>query len=201
MVRLIQANLRRSSLAVDCLVKDMVTWKTPTIALIQEPYLGSRKSEEPRGFPQIFNCQAVGNNPRAAIVSLGCETLPCPDYTGRDVTTCQVTLAKGGEAFLVSVYCDIKIMSVPEEVRNLFRDMPGANIVLCLDSNAHSKSWGCPDTNPRGEIMEEFIVNHDLTLVNSGNADTFDSSRSSTIIDITLCTKTNGLKAVGLDGT
>ena len=149
MVRLIQANLRRSSLAVDCLVRDMVMWKNPTIALIQEPYLGGRKSDEPRGFPQTFKCQSGGNGPRTAIVSLGCETLPCPEYTGRDVTTCQVSLAKGGETFLVSVYCDIKIMALPVEVHNLFRDMPGANVVLCLDSNAHSRSWGSPDTNPR----------------------------------------------------
>ena len=49
MVRLIQANLRKSSLAVDCLVKDMVTWKSPTIALIQEPYLGGRKSDRAEG--------------------------------------------------------------------------------------------------------------------------------------------------------
>ena len=152
-------------------------------------YLGSRNSDDPKGFPQTFRCQAGGNSPRSAIVSLGCELLPCPDYTGRDVTTCQVTLAKGGEAFLVSVYCDIKIMSIPQEAQNLLRDMPGANIVLCLDSNAHSKSWGSPETDRRGELMEDFIVHHDLILVNRGTAATFDSGRATSIIDITLCTR------------
>ena len=186
MVRVvIQANLQRSGLATDCLVRDIGVRHHPVIALIQEPYLG--KQGKPLRIPAAFECYYGESNPRAAIIAHKSNLLLCPSYTSRDVTTCQITLETGEVAYLVSVYCDILVSELPKELLALLREQQSANIVLCMDSNAHSTLWGCQEPNSRGEMMEEFIMTNNLVVCNRGTEPTFATRRASSIIDITLC--------------
>ena len=59
-------------------------------------------------------------------------------------------------------------------------------IVICANSNAHCDLWGNDGTNHRGEILKDFIFQHDLTLQNVGNEPTFLGRDANTSIDITL---------------
>ena len=54
------------------------------------------------------------------------------------------------------------------------------------DCNGHSTLWGCAETNNRGEILEEMIFQHNLKILNVGNDPTFQNSRFTSIIDISL---------------
>ena len=58
-----------------------------------------------------------------------------------------------------------------------------------MDANAHSRMWGSSASNPRGDMIEEFIFHHDLSLCNKGTQPTFVARGTSTIIDITLCSR------------
>ena len=91
--------------------------------------------------------------------------------------------------YIVSMYCDIKHHYLPEEIYKLLRENPEANVVIGMDSNAHSPMWGCKDTNKRGELVEEFIVLHNLMVCNQGAKPTFVTSRANSIIDLTLCSR------------
>ena len=128
MVRVIQANLQRSGLATDCLVRDIGVRHHPVIALIQEPYLG--KQGKPLRIPAAFECYYGESNPRAAIIAHKSNLLLCPSYTSRDVTTCQITLETGEVAYLVSVYCDILVVSC----RRSYWHSSGSSRVLILSS-------------------------------------------------------------------
>ena len=46
------------------------------------------------------------------------------------------------------------------------------NLIIGMDSNAHSVLWG-DETNSRGEWMEEFILDSNLTIENIGRKPTF----------------------------
>ena len=107
---------------------------------------------ETNGVPNSLGCYYGGDDSRTAIITYKCNLLLCPPYSGRDVTTCQMSLEGGDEVFVVSVYCDSLKKEVPCEVVKLLQENRGANFLICMDANAHSPMWGGGDeTNPRGK--------------------------------------------------
>ena len=67
--------------------------------------------------------------------------------------TCQLPHDDGKEVYLVSMYCDILYQQVPNEAMKLLEENTEANVIIGMDSNAHSPMWGCEDTNKRGEMI------------------------------------------------
>ena len=61
-----------------------------------------------------------------------------------------------------------------------------------IDSNAHHPAWGSPDINAKGTILENFLSNYNLNILNEGNVPTFARKNCATHIDITVTT--NSLK-------
>ena len=89
---------------------------------------------------------------------------------------------------LCSAYLDITKDVWPDLLQELTAHCARKQIklVLGLDCNAHSPLWGCDDSNPRGESLEERIIQNNLFVHNEGNTPTFSSHLGESIIDITL---------------
>ena len=64
-------------------------------------------------------------------------------------------------------------------------------LIVGIDSNSHSLLYG-NETNRRGEIFEEFILNNQLTVENVGRTPTFQSAMGQSIIDVTLTKNLGG---------
>ena len=62
----------------------------------------------------------------------------------------------------------------------------GCSVVIGLDTNAHSVLWECISSNNRGENLEEFIAQYNLSVLNVGSKPTFKSRNGQSIIDVTL---------------
>ena len=62
-----------------------------------------------------------------------------------------------------------------------FCEDKGLPLVCGLDCNAHSALWGSPDTNKRGEDLEEFIFQKNLFVQNVGSTPTWMARGSSSI--------------------
>ena len=71
-----------------------------------------------------------------------------------------------------------------EALLQLYQQLPHP-CLLIGDFNAYSRSWGCTTTDTRGRIMERFINETDLVLMNSG-APTHPNSSTDTSIDLSL---------------
>jgi hypothetical protein len=54
-----------------------------------------------------------------------------------------------------------------------------------IDSNAHHPIWGSPKANARGEVLESFLTENNLHVLNHGNTPTFTRINCATHIDIT----------------
>ena len=65
-----------------------------------------------------------------------------------------------------------------------------------MDSNAHSSLYG-PSNNARGDQFEDLVLQHGLTVENTGNTPTFETQRGGrliqTFIDVTLTRDIAGL--------
>ena len=159
------------------------------MCLLQEPYLFNKGIKLfPRG---IQVSQGVTDRgPRACILSsLDMGLSLVPQYSGRDITTCRwEDKLNHREVYFVSVYSDIELLSINPELMRLvdYANNKSIEVVIGIDSNAHSTMWGCETNNQRGDMFEDFIVSNMLTLQNIGSNWTFESTIGKSIIDITL---------------
>ena len=88
---------------------------------------------------------------------------------------------------MISLYLDSKVLGFPNEFKELIRNIGDYDIIIGTDSNSHSTVWNSPLTDKRGELLEKFLIDNDLSCGNVGNNPTFmNGSGFSTIIDLTL---------------
>ena len=183
-----QQNLQHCTTGTSEMAKDMTSEgsKKQMICLIQEPYVGKKGLVGyPRGINRYF-CR--NSEARAAILSMNIDLWLCPSFSGRDVTTCIWNTAEQGEIYLVSVYMDGTVQRIPKQLIDLMESGGDKKIIVGADTNAHSTLWGYDRSTARGDLLEEFIFQYDLTCLNNGNTPTFKTCRAESIIDITLVT-------------
>ena len=127
----------------------------------------------------VFNIFAERGG-RTALVTKGMNTWKVPQYCSKDVIVCQTKL--------VSLYLDSKVLSFPNEFKELIHKKGDYDILIGTDSNSHSTVWNCPATDRRGELLEEKnLIDKNLSCLNVGNNPTFkNGSGDSTIMDLTL---------------
>lgn len=183
-----QINLQHSKVATTNLVQHLQL-QTPFIALIQEPWIHGNKI---MGLgPQIIS-HSGSQSPRSAIIhSRGFQIWNIPELTDRDITTCSWNTGSSNstlnEIILISGYWDIHSPGLPTTLNKAITHCQDNNIpfICSLDSNAHSTLWGCGISNERGTILEDYLIELGVNLLNKGNESTFSSPVGSSIIDIT----------------
>ena len=77
----------------------------------------------------------------------------------REITVCSLYLPPGIPLPVV-------------ELRQLFLELP-APVLVVGDFNAHSTAWGCDTTGTRGHLLETFISDESLCVLNTGQSTHF----------------------------
>ena len=193
MVNFSQINLHKAS-AASILAGQSIEKKKQSILMLTEPHtVHSKVVSMPSNSTLIYDrkCPPGGPPPRAAIVaSPDLKVNPMDSWCSRD---CAVGMAKihGKQTLLVSLYCDIKAPVISQTLDKLV-DMctkKGLPVLICMDSNAHSDLFG-PDSNARGEELEDFILSNSFYVENIGETPTFETMRGTNLIqshiDVTL---------------
>ena len=186
-----QVNLRKSFAATNLFASQL---HTSTIGLLTEPYHYKNKICKLGYNFELFPETTQSAPPRAAIlVPKGMHPIFLPQLSGPDVT---VIYFKRHHLLMVSGYCDGKLPMIQPWMERImdYVNTKGCKVVLGLDSNAHSELYG-QETDGRGEILENFILQHNLEIENRGNIPTFSTLRGETLatsfIDITLSRNTD----------
>ncbi len=89
---------------------------------------------------------------------------------------------------LISAYWDITFPNIPPTFTNAIMEAIDKHyqILIGIDANAHHPAWGSPDTNIRGTLLENFLTNLNLHILNEGTTPTFLRKNCATHIDITI---------------
>jgi len=153
------------------------------------------KSNRVTGFDSSHSLiydRTCAENPRAMLYILNnINVWPMADFTSRDMATARIKTTEA-EFIIVSLYMDITVDvdvclgSLTKLIRNARRQR--LEVIIGTDCNAHSTLWGSPDTNVRGECLEEFLFDMNLVVTNVGNIPTYENAVAATIIDLTLST-------------
>ena len=156
----------------------------PAVCMITEPCTAfSKVSQVPPNHVCIPNA-TLAERPRAALfIPKDLSFVFLEQLSNSDCTVALLQTAQN-KILLASVYLDSNGPVVPEWLTNLisFIDNRKLAAIIGFDSNAHSQLYG-PDTNERGKIFEEFILNNSLNVENRGTAPTFHAFRRGRNID------------------
>jgi ribonuclease HI len=131
---------------------------------------------------------ALGKSPRACIrATAKINVWTVDEFMDRDICTiaCEI---EGRLTYLASAYLDINFPVRNPRMEALVNRCEALAIplILGMDSNSHSPLWGCREANARGEELENMITEKNLIVANTGDTSTFVTSRSESIIDVTL---------------
>ena len=89
-----------------------------------------------------------------------------------------------------SIYIQPKYKPNIQELDNLINQLPPP-IILLGDFNAHNVLWGSQHTNTSGTLIEKFMADHDLCLLNDGsNTYLHPGYGTFSAIDLTICSPT-----------
>lgn len=178
-----QINLNKSKLAHDNMCH-LISKDKASIFLIQEPYW--YKGRIP-GIPRNYSIYGEINSRAITIVKDDLNCIYINEFSSADITTCCIMLG-GKKRYFMSLYLDINKSPISATLVDFaeYINAKNENAIIGADSNAHSVLWNCDETNPRGEVLEEFIMQYNVHICNRGNKATFVSSRYATIIDLTL---------------
>ena len=189
-LKCIQLNLHHSRLATDNLTK-IIEEENTDILYLQETYeIRNKIAGIPRRL-KIFTA-GVGKH-RAAIVvnNEHLDTILIKQLSDEDTVVLEI-IHRGLRMIIASLYFDITrhIDSDLRKIEKIVQHAKGAGALIAIDSNSRSSLWHDVITNKRGRILEEFLLNQQLYILNEESQQTtFRSSRGASNIDITV---TNG---------
>jgi hypothetical protein len=179
-----QLNSHKSLISLNTFFEETFTG-TNNIALIQEPPL---KSGRCIGVPTPLTCLTTTAKPRAAIIhNPSLEIWQVPHLSDRDCQTAIWHNDKMSPILLISAYWDITSPTIPHCLTKAVTEAINKryHLFIGIDANTHHPAWGSPDTNSRGTMMEAFLTNINMYILNEGNTPTFRRKNCATHIDIT----------------
>jgi len=86
-----------------------------------------------------------------------------------------------------SLYLPSSLRWTKEDLEELLSELPPP-LILLGDFNAHGVSWGCFNNDSKGKIIQDFLLQHNLSLMNNGSM-TYLSPASGlqSAIDLSIC--------------
>lgn len=165
------------------------------IIVLQEPYsLAGRIKGYAELKARIYHPNV--NTPKVAIIvkNPNLDVLQLKMEDTKHVAAIQV-IAGTYEFYLISAYFQFShpvepYLEVLDRCINRIKSKKAnSEIVICADVNALSTSWFSRSTNERGDLVEDFIMDNNLIVINKKSEHTTYASPSGTSnIDITLAT-------------
>ena len=85
----------------------------------------------------------------------------CPQYSAHVIVTCLAKM-NGVNFYFVAAYFYGKIPKIPDELLLLVDSRGNSEVIIGVDSSAHSSLWGWDITDKRGELVEDIMATYDL---------------------------------------
>ena len=184
MTQIIQWNCRGySSNYEDCisLIKDY----NPKVLLLQETMLGNLKPKPPSGYSLHVSTTAgrpIPGDGLAFLIRNGIPYKPCPLQTNLQALAFQIKCTR--LYTICNIYLSHHENITIQQLINLYHQLPPP-VIIAGDFNAKHLLWGNTLSDRRGHIVESFLNQSPLILLNTGDPTHFHlQSGVSTAIDL-----------------
>ncbi|CAM1321192.1 Uncharacterised protein g7709 [Pycnogonum litorale] len=176
-LKIAQLNVGKSRLATDNLFQSIVE-DNFDILFITEPYTMNNLVDS---FPGCAIFQSSSHETRvksAIVVPPGPLTFSMNNTYDNENVICVQTIVEGNTLSFISAYfepqTDIQtyLCGIDAFVSTLQNTN---NVLICMDSNCKSSTWGSETTDERGETLDLWTAQHGLLFANIGAVPTFSS--------------------------
>lgn len=191
-----QANLQRKALATTELMVEASKRKL-AFALVQEPYVGSRRMMKDYRGARLYQNTPVGDGTvKAAIVVFDGEldVIPCPKLTSDNIVAVRIRTSDW-EIAAVSYYFepDQPIGPYLDKLKEVAEELGSRPLLIGGDCNAKSAWWGSATEDHRGADMSAALEEMGLQVLNRGFDPTFFVVRGTRTytsrVDVTACSE------------
>ena len=166
----------------------LLTLLRPSVFCLQETYI---KPEDTFTFKGFNTCNYIHSDClRASGGSLIFVHSSCPQREiklKRDLQAVAVSVTLEKEITLCSIYIPPSFALRPIHLNSLLQQLPSPFILLG-DFNGHNVLWGSKDNDPRGDLIEDFITQNDICLMNDKSNTFLDSGKGTfSALDLSIC--------------
>ena len=166
----------------------LLTLLRPSVFCLQETFLKPEDNFTFKGFTTYNHIQADclrASGGSSIFVHSSCPQREIKLKTELQAVAVSVTLEK--EITLCSVYIPPSFALRSQHLNSLLQQLPSP-FMLLGDFNGHNILWGSNDTDPRGELIEDFITKNDICLMNDKSNTFLDSGKGTfSALDLSLC--------------
>ena len=166
----------------------LINDQKPVAVCLQETFLKDTDKFTLK-YPSCYFENCSGNNKASGGVSVVVNN-SVPHHVVNLETTPQavaVNISFNKTITLWSIYLP---PSLPIDIKKLDQliDQLPKPFILMGDFSFHHTLWGCLNMNDKGRIIEEFIANHDLVLLNKKSSTyLYPATGSYSSLDVTIC--------------
>ena len=157
----------------------------PSILALQETLLLPGKQFSLNNYIPISRPANIGFSKRGVLLFIK-SSVPCQEIvlqTDLEAVAARVSLDKS--ITICSLYLSPSSVVSKVQLENLISQLPRP-VLLLGDMNGHSTQWGSDSANIQGKVLEDFISDHDLCILNSGSPTFCAPSGSLTHVDLSL---------------
>ena len=166
----------------------LLTLLRPSVFCLQKTYLKPEDTFTFKGF-NTYNhihsdcLRASGGS--SILVHSSCPQREIKLKTDLQAVAVSVTLEK--DITLCSIYIPPSFALRPNHLNSLLQQLPSP-FMLLGDFNGHNVLWGSKDNDPRGDLIEDFITQNDICLMNDKSNTFLDSGKGTlSALDLSLC--------------
>jgi len=187
-LKIAQINAQRSAAAAANLEKLMGERKLD-ILCIQEPYTykGAVRGYTSQSMTTI---QPMVDKPWVAVVVANdrLEILHLAQYDTPHLMCLQV-VSDREDFYIINIYCQFMLPIGPflDQIEKIINSLHTNNYIIAMDSNAKSNLWFANETDERGRIVEDFLIDNRLQVINTPSCvPTYFATTGHSNIDVTL---------------
>lgn len=161
---------------------------SPGILCLQETNFKNFECGQLRGYTATYKNRSNAAHASGGVATFVKENIPCEEIlliTPLEAVAISVSIPQ--KLTICNVYLPNSYNLKKRELHNLVQQLPKPFIVVG-DFNSHNPQWGSSRTDQRGNIVEKFIDEANLVILNTGESTHFNpSSGSLSSIDLSLC--------------
>ena len=169
-------------------IQSLIRWRNPAIIGLQETKLAPDMTCTLKGysvFRKDVQSRTIAHGGVLLAVHHSLPARPLLLRSPLQAVAVRVHL-NHQELTLCSLYLPPGVAFPEAELRRLLLELP-TPVLVVGDFNAHSTTWGCNYTGPRGRILETFICDESLCVLNTGQRTHFTMpSGQTSALDLSL---------------